>query len=87
MFKKFKEIFHKKLPHAEMLKNSLLNRLILNKKIQPDIIQLEELDSFFFISSILNRFDKAKIILDAHNVEYKVLKYEIENMKRGKGNI
>ncbi len=68
-------LFFRIPPYFKEYQNSSLSKEVLKhiKYCKPDIIQLELLHTFYALSPVLNEIKShgIKIVLDAHNVEYR----------------
>ncbi|CAN5240545.1 hypothetical protein BH09PAT2_BH09PAT2_01450 [soil metagenome] len=62
-------LFTGKIPYIELVRSSLLDSKEIENIKKADLIELQELESFFAIEKYLPMFNKP-VILDAHNIEY-----------------
>ncbi|HVZ10877.1 MAG TPA: glycosyltransferase family 4 protein [Candidatus Paceibacterota bacterium] len=83
MFQQFIDVvFFRVPPYFREYRESSLGQEVLKhiKEYKPDIIQLELLHTLYAIAPILKKAQKqgVKIVLDAHNVEYKAFRDGIQ---------
>src|SRR5258708_4383163 len=76
--KKLQYILSGKIPYIEQRKQIVLPEKIRHKLLEYDYIHLAELNSYFVIEKYI-KDTNAKIIMDAHNVEYIQLQSELKS--------
>ncbi len=58
-----------RIPYVEVLKEANFDKIFLSKISKYDVIQFEELSSYFALHKHLRNV-KAKLVLDTHNIDY-----------------
>jgi glycosyltransferase involved in cell wall biosynthesis len=76
--KKILLLLQGKIPYIERLKLAYFDKAKIEKLNAADVIQLEEMSSYYVIEKYLKN-TKAKIILDTHNIDYQRFLAETDN--------
>lgn len=69
-FTRLKHLLQGKIPYFEYVKTATLSKEEIEQIQKADLIQVEELESYFAVKKYLGIFNKP-ISLDAHNIEFK----------------
>lgn len=67
-----------KIPYVEKLRKAKFNKKEINEIKNADIVQIQELESYFTIENFINEV-KGKIVLDTHNIDYIRFRAETES--------
>lgn len=75
---KIKFLLSGKIPFVEKLKRGQFEKIALNEIKNADIVQIQELETYFTFERYLNEL-KGKLVLDTHNIAYKQFLAETES--------